>query len=377
MNTYNFNYYCRTQKVNKSGLAPIELSLIINKKRTYITLPYKTKPTDFAKAMQSKRNNEIKDFVGNMTNKLQNTVVTLLAHNVPLTIDTVKDALLNGYSTSYTIADLFREFYAILSSREDMTLNNLRKYEMAKDLFLEVVEPTKQATEITNANILQYQAKVYNKYKEGTAASYMVKLKAFITFGVNNHRLTNNPFNGIKISAPKSEIELITRTEYSNLLNAKVDGTKLERTRDFFILMANCGLAFADLTQLTKEDIVKVGNYYTITKDRQKTKVTYNAIILQDGVNILEKYNYDISPLKLSNSITNRYAKELQTIAKISSVDSLHTHLMRHYYITSLIRCGIDLAVVKKCAGHSNIKTTLQYVHLQTEDIVESVSKHI
>lgn len=374
--TYNYNFYCRTQKANKYGLSPIELCISINGKRTYITLPYKCSNADFTKAMESKRNNEIKTFVHTFQSKLQSTIATLVANNEQITTATVKQALIHGYSTIYTVQNLFEEYLHILRNRKDITIPNLRKYEMAYEIFTEVVEPSKELNKVTNADILKYQANVYNRFKESTAASYLTKLKTFFKFAKNNNRLTTDPFSGIKISKPKEKIEIISKKDYIKLHTANLDG-RLDRTRDFLILMANCGLAFADLQSIKADDIIVVNGLHTITKRRIKTDIQYNSVILQDGVEILEKYNYNISPLFISNSKTNKYAKELQDILEIHSVPKLHTHLMRHYYITSLIRKGVDISVVKLCAGHSNIKMTEKYTHLQIEDVVDNIMQHI
>lgn len=370
----NTQFYCREQKVNKQGLAPIELSIVINKKRTYITLDYRVAPKDFIKAVNSKRTNEVKDFISLIQNKLNNAVLTLMQYNVPLTIESVKNAFKNGYSTSYTVSDLFNDYLGILKNDKSQTIPNIRKYEMARDIFFECVNSNAQANTITNADILNYQTKVYNKFKESTAASYMTKLKTFIKFGVDNQKMQNNPFSGIKISSPKYDIEIISQADYNKLKEAELTDT-LDRARDFLILMANSGMAFGDLIRLEREDLINVGDYYVVSKKRNKTGVKFDCIILPDGVDVLEKYNFDISCLKYSNSYINRNAKTLQEDLEINSVASLRTHLMRHFYITSLIRKGVNITTVQRCAGHSDIKMTLRYTHLITEDIVNSYNR--
>ena len=51
--TFNINFVCRQSKVTKTGKAPVEMSIILNGKRTYLALPYKEDPKLFSKLMSS------------------------------------------------------------------------------------------------------------------------------------------------------------------------------------------------------------------------------------------------------------------------------------------------------------------------------------
>ena len=59
---WNFNFICRESKQDRNGLAPVELSIIIDGKRTYVALPMKINATDFKKKMNAKKNNEVLEY---------------------------------------------------------------------------------------------------------------------------------------------------------------------------------------------------------------------------------------------------------------------------------------------------------------------------
>lgn len=44
-------------------------------------------------------------------------------------------------------------------------------------------------------------------------------------------------------------------------------------------------------------------------------------------------------------------------------------HALRHYFCTSLIRRGADIASVQMVAGHADVATTMQYSHPRVEDV--------
>jgi site-specific recombinase XerD len=49
----------------------------------------------------------------------------------------------------------------------------------------------------------------------------------------------------------------------------------------------------------------------------------------------------------------------------------VHPHLFRHSFAISLLRNGVDISVVSKLLGHSNITTTQRYLGLYTEELKE------
>lgn len=361
-------FYCRACKADKEGFAPIEVSLTINGKRTFIQLPRKERAADFKKAVESKRNNDIKEYLEAMRANINRAITEIAKAGKPLTAMELKEYVKNGGFKVYTIGELFADHFALLKGT-----TNLEPYKLVRDAFFNHINPSCGVEQITNAVIQSFVNKLYKAHKVNTAYGKVVKLKSTINFGLANHSLTYDPFLGIKYNRVKEKIEYLTDAELAIIANTDF-GDRLNKVRDLFVFQAGSGLAYADMASLVPEDIqVKDGTYY-IQKNRVKTNIEYTAILLPKALEVLTRYNYSLPVI--SNAKLNEYLKELQSQCNLRK--RLHSHLARKTYCTHLLNNGIRMDVVSKCAGHSSIRTTeAVYGQLLKETIISEVGRII
>lgn len=135
--TFNIGFVCRQSKVQKSGLAPVEMTIVINGARTYLSLPRKEAPATFKKLSTSKKNNELKEYLQGVYNKVSQKQTEMMLKGIPLTAQALKDFVQFGCSDSYTVGQLFDDCFAILKKRvgNNLSQNVYRKYEVARDIF--------------------------------------------------------------------------------------------------------------------------------------------------------------------------------------------------------------------------------------------------
>lgn len=374
--TFGVNFVCRESKTNKKGLAPIEMSISVNGERVFMSLPYRCEPKLFRRDMASRKSNEVKSFCQSYSNDVQSAVVVLRQNGVKVSACNIKDYLINGCSTSYKVSDLRDDFLVIQRKRtlSDLGMDAYRRYELSISMFIDVVGD-KEVADVSNNDVLMYEAEVKAKYKGSSAYGYLSRVKSFFIYAVNNKRITVNPFNSIKLRKCEAEVRCMSVADYERMRDRDFGCERLNSVRDLFVLAGNCGLAYVDLVSLKKDDFQFDNGRVVISKKRQKTDVRFFSYVLPDGIKILEKYGYDISSIKLSNQKGNAYAKEIMNICNIESVDSLTFHKMRHYYITNLIRMGVDVSVVRLCAGHKRLQQTMSYTHIGINDIADAVDR--
>jgi site-specific recombinase XerD len=72
-----------------------------------------------------------------------------------------------------------------------------------------------------------------------------------------------------------------------------------------------------------------------------------------------------------AGSLSKTYKKFVRLAEKVPNSKTLHG--LRHSCTTDLIRKGVQVTIVQKIMGHASIQTTMIYVHLVQNDVVESV----
>lgn len=363
MNTFNVNFYVRKSKVQKNGLAPMEVSICINGDRVFIQLPYKCSPEDFNKKRQPK---EIVDYVAAMRKRINEILSDMVASGEPLTADALKDYIKYGGYKSYSVENLFEDYLNILKSRIGKTITKdvYSKYERVRNLFFTIVNKNLECTSISPAHIQRYKAMCENNYMTATAAGYLQKLKTFITFAIDNGHLKINPFQGVKINKGTPKMDYLTSEEIETLRNLDIKNPSLRNVRDAFLFQICSGLSYSDMKTLRIEDIREKDGVYYIKKNRNKTNVEYVSVLLPfvknlfvfDNQGVIIGFCFKI----ISNQRVNSYLHEIERLYNFPK--NLHSHLARHSYAHLLLNdFGVRAETAARAMGHSSTKMTLKY----------------
>ena len=367
---WNISFCCRVAKVTKDGLAPIELVITIDGQRSFKRLSMKVSPEEFKRSITCKRDNYIKQYCDNERRKVYDIFRKLEMLGMPITPAIVKEALDNkGITTSYRLSNLQEDFTAIVSRRVgvDLCLNVYKKYERMMRYVVEFLG-NKECRLITNSDMKRMVADMKAKYQNSTFANLWVIVKSFIVYGINNNRIPNdNLFATIKVVKKPKKVEYLTMDELDRIRKATYSTPSLQRIADFAILEANLGLAYCDLVNIKREDIKEHNGIRYIQKQRAKTGVEYITVVGDEALEILERYNYDIS---ITNQSYNRF---LKIVAQQAGVEKpLHSHLLRHTFAHhQLNEKHLNIATVSKMLGHTNLKQTMHYCQKHTNTILE------
>lgn len=366
--TFSISYYCRTCKVNKQGLAPLEICININGERTFVNCPVKFFPKDFNKKRQS---NEIQTIVNQYRNKVNEIIGDMMHHQQPITASSLKQWIKTGGVKVYTLEMLCDDFLNDLNCSSMLK----RKYELAFNYFKDIFGKDTQLENITIGMCNKLYSDLKEKFLLSTSAGYMAKCKTLFQYAVDNGKMKTNPAVTVKINKGTPTISYLTTGDLNKIkLLDLSDYDRLDKVRDLMLFQCSTGMAYADLVNFDYNMINNVNGVYTYTNNRQKTKVEFTTVILQDGIDILNKYNGHL-PL-ISNQRYNSYLKELQKLSGIGTV--ITTHLLRKTFAHYMLNNGVRIETVARLLGHSNTNITQKiYCRKTTETIANEVAQII
>lgn len=140
--------------------------------------------------------------------------------------------------------------------------------------------------------------------------------------------------------------------------------------RVIMALLYSCGLRVSELINLKWLHIDRSRMIINIIagkgkKDRQVMLSEKIIPILEDYWREYHSKEYVLNgqfQLQYSAQSVGQVVKQLATKAGIDK--RVYTHLMRHNSFTHMVESGVDINLVQRLAGHSNVKTTMQYVHI-------------
>lgn len=369
-------FVCRSSKVSKKdGLTPLELYVIIDGKRRFVSLNRRIDPKLFNPKKQIVRGDtQTNEYIEAVRMKCYALETEMLKRGLLFTVDTFVYAFKHGIrQNSISFYGLFDKFMEKQLEKKDVGLITQAiyvKYRCTIRYCKEAMQTDKMLSDLTTSDMEDIYKYMLRKMSNNSAICYMRKLKTILIYAIREGYISTNPIT-FKFHKDKVEKEPLTLEEVRRIRTVKLGSKRIENIRDLFILQCYTGLAFRDMSCFSEKDIKidKDGKEW-IVKERIKTGITALIPILPVVKEILVKYNYHLPTL--TNQKYNSYLKEIQDVCGITK--TLHSHLARHTCGTLLLNAGVDMLTVSKVLGHSSTKTTeTVYAKLLPETIMRRV----
>ena len=140
-------------------------------------------------------------------------------------------------------------------------------------------------------------------------------------------------------------------------------------------IIYSAGLRISEATNLKLSDIDFARK--TIFIRNSKNKKDRYTILANTTITLLKQYLTVYNPAnyifyandiynRISNDCIQKYFKK--HILKCGFDSSIHIHTLRHCFATHLLENGTSIFYIMKLLGHSNIQTTMIYLHMQSFD---------
>lgn len=226
---------------------------------------------------------------------------------------------------------------------------------------------------------LDFYMKSKKDHKQITINKCIQRVRKVVKFAISEGYLDKDPFIFYKPKRFKKEVVFLTKDELLLLENHSFYQRRLEQVRDMFVFCCYTGLAYAEMSRLKKEHIVRGfdGNKW-ISMYRKKTGGYFSIPLLDKPLEILSKYSGQKTEFvlpKISNQKFNSYIKEICEILGIEK--KISHHIARKTFATTVLLFNdVPMEIVSRLLGHSKLQTTQDhYGKIVDKKVSEVVSK--
>lgn len=273
----------------------------------------------------------------------------------------------NGKSEVVTKEELtFNEFYESFCKRHFLTIRKgTQIHYVTLGKKMKDFKPNLKLSEIDYVFMIDFD----NYLIETKSGRYnMIKfLKTVLKEAVKMEVLKNESWKGFQNVSPNAREVYLTPSEIGQIEVCDLSAKKhLELTRCMFLFSCYTGMRFSDVVALKK------GNYKNgvITLDQVKTGVKLNVPVNLQAKKIICKFfnkgrdDEKIFP-EIENQTVNRYLKTIGKIAEIKK--TLHFHLARHTFGTTLLNNNVNVFYISKMMGHKKLSQTYAYTGVNVD----------
>lgn len=241
-------------------------------------------------------------------------------------------------------------------------------------------------------------------YSKETIKGYLSHINKYLNFaenkGVNKESAKDFVLLQLKKKEPASVGHAVFALKYffDKILNEKLDIPNPKRNKTLPIILSKeeiksmiyatsnikhrlilkvlygCGLRVSEVVNLKKENLnFNEGLINIILAKGRKDRFVKIPESLQEELKsycLLDKEEM-LFPSNRGGKLTKKtISKIVENSAKKAKITKdVYPHLLRHSFATHLLEQGIDLRIIQKLLGHSDIKTTQMYTQISQQSI--------
>ena len=379
-------FYLRSNYVNKEGKTSVMLRIYLNNERLSLGstgISVKSSQWDKEKERIKGRTTEALNTnlqLDNIASGLQSIFRRIEMSDV-VSLERIKSEFLGKKEEIDTLMQLFEKHNGDVAKQIGVSVGKatLQKYNVCKRHFSKFLEKQYKRSDLKLTELTYVVIREFDLYlrtevgqNPNTATKTMKTFKTITLLGQKMGVLLHDPFMNHRFHIEPVNRGFLTDEEILCIAHKQINIPRLELIRDIFIFSCFTGLAYIDVSNLTPDHIVTLGDKQWIMTQRQKTSVETNVLLLDIPKAIIAKYggktyrNGKLFPM-LTNQKTNSYLKEIADICGIKK--NLTFHLARHTFATMSLSKGVPMESVSKMLGHTNIRTTQIYARITNKKI--------
>ena len=388
-------FYLRSNYVNKEGKTSVMLRIYLNNERLSLGstgIAITASQWDKDKERIKGRTTDALSTnlqLDNIASGLQ-AIFRKIEMSDDLSLERIKSEFLGKKDEIDTLMQLFEKHNTDISKQVGISVSKatLQKYNVCKRHFSDFLDKQYKRNDLKLTELTYLVIREFDLYlrtvvgqNSNTATKTMKTFKTITLLGQKMGVLLHDPFMNHRFHLEPVNRGFLTDEEILLIANKEIGIPRLELVRDIFIFSCFTGLAYIDVSNLTPDHIVTLGDKQWIMTQRQKTSVETNILLLDIPKAIIDKYcdnpaypkrENKLFPI-LSNQKMNAYLKEIADLCGIKK--NLTFHLARHTFATMSLSKGVPMESVSKMLGHTNIKTTQIYARITNKKIEHDMEK--
>ncbi len=210
-----------------------------------------------------------------------------------------------------------------------------------------------------------------------TINRYLEVISKSFNMAIDNEWISKNPIKkNTKFMQKNYVVRSLSADEEQRLMKV-LSTPEYEYLKGIVIVALNTALRRQNILDLTWEQIDLEGRVIEITENKS------NKHILKPINDTLLKYFQSIPEKKREgyvfiNPLTGKKCKEIKrawkTVKEKANLTNFRFHDLKHTVGTRLAEQGVPIPVIKEVLDHSDIKTTMRYVHTANEQILSAMN---
>jgi integrase len=371
----------------KSGnVCAISIRVTFDRKKKYYATPYNLTISDFEKVQGEKPRNDFKEIALKLQ-AIENKAADIIDKLPFFTWVGFEKHFFTNRATKNNLSAAFGDYAKTL--RETGRIGTAVSYECAQSS-LNKFHPGAIFANVTPDFLSKYEKWMLNKGNSVTTVGiYLRSLRTLFNNAISDGVLSKDayPFGKKKYEIPTGNNikKALTLKDIGAIYFHKIEpNSNTEMAKDYWLFMYLCnGINVKDMCLLKYENIKgEVLEFERAKTERTKRKhEPIRVALVEDAKNIINKWgnnektssNYIFPVLKKNltpererqliqqlTHVINAHMKKIADDLKIES--DVTTYAARHSFATVLQRSGASTEFISEALGHSNVKTTQNYL---------------
>lgn len=381
MSKYSYKIVLRSDRKRADGAMPLILQAFIGGNRVRISMNISLRPEEFDPVRMmakikgdAQRSQRVNALIAKFKSQAEDIIFESMLNGVTLTPSKFEEY----FDRKPALGDFILWMRQQIADLDGTVAPVTIKHYHATAKWLTKYKPVILFADIDYEFVSGFDTFLRKQKLDGnTCVSHHRKLRKFILLAKKKGKRLQNPYEDFKFREIPKERTYLNAQEVAKLralYDRKELKPRLQSTLRHFLFQVGTSLRYSDLVAITTDNIEGSLLIFQPEKTKRVGKVVKVPLstMAKDMLRDSESTDNKLFPVH-AEQVMNRFLKEISDYVGFSK--KLTTHVGRHTFGYLFIAAGGQVEVLQKIMGHSDIKTTMIYTHIDTRQIRAGVAQ--